>query len=280
MIQYRETQTGRVLSPTGISLADAVINPFTGCAFGCRYCYAYTCTDIVSVKSNSIEVLMKELRWQNPRRVLLGSTTECFQYVETRTRLTRSILECLHQHHIPCTILTKSHLIKEYCELLARNPDNQVYMTVNLHTDAYIRVFEKRTPCLAQRLSAVRALVDAGIHVRVHVGPFFAGITDIDALCALLPPGISEIGVELYHSGMGNFDAVCSAVRGCVGFAGEEYMRGIYASAEAYQEFAIETRTLLRRIRKTTGYRIFYQVPAYAAYYAGAFDYLQELGDE
>ena len=61
----------RVLSPTGITQADYVINPYRGCFFGCSFCYAQwnkfalkydmSWGDYVHVKLNAPQKLDDEL---------------------------------------------------------------------------------------------------------------------------------------------------------------------------------------------------------------------------
>jgi len=78
--------TERVLSHTQIKIADYVINPYRGCSVGCLYCYGRENKNIkkndllnsLGVKNNLVSVLERELTYKRPKRVLLGSITECF----------------------------------------------------------------------------------------------------------------------------------------------------------------------------------------------------------
>ena len=85
-MQIKLIRTQKVLSLTQISLADYAINPYRGCSFGCLYCYSRENKNIkkeafftrLDAKINAPEVLERELKYKRPKRVLLGSTTECF----------------------------------------------------------------------------------------------------------------------------------------------------------------------------------------------------------
>jgi DNA repair photolyase len=172
--------TQKVLSPTQIRLADYVINPYRGCEFGCSYCYSQKNKNLkdgnffscLGVKINAPAVLTKELRYTNPKRVLLGSTTECFQYQEAKYKISEQILNLLNNFDIPYTILTKSHLIVNNVSQIEKNKNNKIYFTLNHSSDAMIRLFEKKSPAIKERLEALAQIADRKIALRVHIGPF------------------------------------------------------------------------------------------------------------
>jgi len=39
-MQVREIEAKSILVPSKLADADYLVNPYTGCAFGCQYCYA------------------------------------------------------------------------------------------------------------------------------------------------------------------------------------------------------------------------------------------------
>ena len=96
-----EQKITTILRPTSINLAPYVINPYQGCQLGCLFCYAqfskkaqkepFKWGEYVKVKVNALEVLNRELGSIRPEKVLLGSTTECFQPVEKKYGITQSI---------------------------------------------------------------------------------------------------------------------------------------------------------------------------------------------
>jgi DNA repair photolyase len=150
-MEIKIIHTQKVLSKTQISLADYVINPYQGCEFGCVYCYSQENKNLknknffqfLGVKINAPSVLEKELKINKPKRVLLGSTTECFLYQELKYKITQKILFLLNKHHIPYTILTKSSLIKNFLSLIRKNKDNKIFFTLNFSSDYFIKLFEK-----------------------------------------------------------------------------------------------------------------------------------------
>ncbi|MDD5070786.1 MAG: hypothetical protein PHV17_08670, partial [Candidatus Omnitrophica bacterium] len=161
-MQIKLIKTEKVLSKTQITLSDYVINPYRGCEFGCLYCYGQSNKNInknsfatqIGIKVNSPQILEKELRYKRPKRVLLGSTTECFQYIEEKYRITEQIIRILNKNNVAYTILTKSPLITKYLPIISENKENKIYFTFNFSSDKLIQAFEKKTSSLKERLRA------------------------------------------------------------------------------------------------------------------------------
>ena len=40
MLIIRDIDTGTVLTKSNLPVSDYTVNPYVGCAHGCRYCYA------------------------------------------------------------------------------------------------------------------------------------------------------------------------------------------------------------------------------------------------
>jgi len=190
---YREQNAQRALSPTAITIADYVINPFVGCDFNCVYCYAKLNStyqkkrnkvgdDFVEAKANIIPLLKKELREKNPRHVLIGSTTDGYQHCEATTAVMRDILELLNNNDITYTILTKSHRIERDLDLIGKNPHNEVYFTVNSLNEHARLLLEPMASSIAERKKAIQAFHGNGIKVVLHAGPVIPGITEARSL--------------------------------------------------------------------------------------------------
>ncbi|GAC1645097.1 MAG: hypothetical protein NVS9B15_02550 [Acidobacteriaceae bacterium] len=170
------------------------INPYRGCEFACKYCYAryahrYMEMDPadferkIYVKQHTSWLLQQELRKVKPDEgIALGTATDPYQPVERRQRLTRGILEVLSRatgHKIG--VVTKSNLILRDIDLLKRIAERN---TLHLHltvttTDAQLaRLLEPRAPRPDLRLEAVRRLRAAGLSTGVLCCPVLPRITD------------------------------------------------------------------------------------------------------
>jgi DNA repair photolyase len=171
------------------------INPYRGCEFGCRYCYARYTHEFMEmrdglefeqkiyVKQHTAELLRQELRRVKPdESIALGTATDPYQPAERRYEVTRSILEEFARHRgFDLGIVTKSNLVVRDLELLqqvARANKLSVHITVTTLDTGLARILEPRAPRPDLRVEAVRALARAGLRVGISCSPVIPGITD------------------------------------------------------------------------------------------------------
>jgi DNA repair photolyase len=172
------------------------INPYRGCEFGCRYCYArYThefmglnrwedFEEKIYVKRDAARILVREL---SPDRlagqsIALGTATDPYQPAERRYRVTRSLLAVMAAaRDLRLSITTKSDLVVRDIDLLRRiaaRSGVQVNLTVTTLDRRLARVLEFRAPTPELRLKALRTLRQAGIVAGVNIAPILPDITD------------------------------------------------------------------------------------------------------
>ncbi len=171
------------------------INPYRGCEFGCRYCYARYTHEFMEmrdgmefeqkiyVKQHAADLLRTELRKVKPHEsIALGTATDPYQPAERRYEVTRTILEeFASRRGYEVGIVTKSNLIERDLELLqrvARQNKLSVHMTITTLDTNLARILEPRAPRPDLRLDAVRALSKAGLRVGISCSPVVPGITD------------------------------------------------------------------------------------------------------
>jgi DNA repair photolyase len=175
------------------------INPYRGCEFGCRYCYArYThefmgftrwedFEEKIFVKKDAARTLARELMAGRLKgqSIALGTATDPYQPAERRFRVTRSLLEVMTQARgLRLSITTKSDLVLRDIDLLRRIAlRNSVHVTLTVTTlDRQLaRALEFRAPAPELRLQAVRTLRAAGLTAGVTVSPILPDITDTPA---------------------------------------------------------------------------------------------------
>jgi len=124
----REIKVKSILTRSGIPGYYYCINPYVGCAHGCKYCYATfmkrytghteTWGNFVDVKTNAPEVLQRQLKRAIRGKVIISSVTDAYQPIEAKYKLTRQCLEVLLQHQFPTDILTKSPLVLRDMDLI------------------------------------------------------------------------------------------------------------------------------------------------------------------
>src|SRR5580700_3600249 len=134
-VRYFEIETRSVLNRTRPGMPFRwSINPYRGCEFGCKYCYArYThefmgmedarlFEDQIYAKSDLAPILRRELRKTDPAEsIALGTATDPYQPAERRFRRTRSILEVFASDYgRRLSITTKSDLVTRDIDLLVK----------------------------------------------------------------------------------------------------------------------------------------------------------------
>ncbi|MBI3665613.1 MAG: radical SAM protein [Acidobacteria bacterium] len=170
------------------------INPYRGCEFGCRYCYArYThefmelkdgrlFEEKIYAKAHAAELLREELRRHREGAIAIGTSTDPYQPAERRFGATRRILEVFAgERGRDLSITTKSNLIVRDIDLLAyvaRSNVLHINMTITTMDAALARQLEPRAPRPDLRMEAVAALAAGGLSVGVFLSPILPGITD------------------------------------------------------------------------------------------------------
>jgi DNA repair photolyase len=217
-MQIQELTVKSILVPSKLPDADYVVNPYTGCQFGCLYCYASFMGRFVkepvdrwgayvAVKTNAVTVCEAELkRWSPARRrasILLSSVTDPYHGIEATYRLTRGILEIFAREAYPgkVSILTKSPLVLRDVEVLRQLPQVEVGLTVTTTDDHLSRLLEVRAPRASRRLRTLQQLHAAGLTTYAFVGPllpYFRYRPDLlEALFAhLARAGVHSVYVE------------------------------------------------------------------------------------
>jgi DNA repair photolyase len=171
------------------------INPYRGCEFACKYCYARYTHEFMEmrngaefeqkiyVKQHTAELLRRELRRVKPgEAIALGTATDPYQPAERRYEVTRGILEEFARHRgFELGIVTKSNLIVRDLDLLRAVSQYNVlsiHLTVTTLNVDLARILEPRAPRPDLRIDAVRQLSAAGLTVGLSCSPVLPGITD------------------------------------------------------------------------------------------------------
>ena len=174
------------------------INPYRGCEFACKYCYARYTHEFMEmrdgaefeqkiyVKQHTADLLRRELRRvKRGEPIALGTATDPYQPAERRYEITRSILEeFAHHRGFELGIVTKSNLVVRDVDLLravAQNNALSIHITVTTLNVELARILERRAPRPDLRMEAVRELSEAGLTVGVSCSPVLPCITDSPA---------------------------------------------------------------------------------------------------
>src|SRR5690349_16523064 len=171
------------------------INPYRGCEFACKYCYArythefmelrdpYDFERRIYAKKHTKELLRRDLRKVKPgEEIAIGTATDPFQPAERRYEITRGILETLAEFQgLEIGIVTKSDLVLRDIDVLQRIAERSslfVNLTITTTSTELARILEPRAPRPDLRLRAVHELTQAGVPAGVICAPVVPGITD------------------------------------------------------------------------------------------------------
>jgi len=189
------------------------INPYRGCEFACRYCYARYTHEFMEmrdgleferkiyVKQHAAGLLRQELRRVKVgEAIALGTATDPYQPAERRYEVTRGILEEFARHRgYELGIVTKSNMVVRDLDLLkqvARTNQLSVHITITTLNVDLARILEPRAPRPDLRMDAVRALSQAGIRVGISCSPVVPGITDAPKDLEAVMRAASEAGAD------------------------------------------------------------------------------------
>ena len=171
------------------------INPYRGCEHGCNYCYARPSHAYLNLspgldfetrlfaKTNAAERLRIELA--RPAYVCepitLGANTDAYQPIERHYKITRALVQVLHDCDHPLTIITKNAMVERDLDLLAPMAQRglvQVMISINALDNRLASTLEPRASAPHRRMRAIANLHAAGVPCGVLVSPVIPAITD------------------------------------------------------------------------------------------------------
>lgn len=188
-----------------------MINPYRGCEFGCKYCYARYTHEFMElrdsidferkifVKQHAAWLLRQELKKvRQGESIAIGTATDPYQPAERRYGITRAILEELGRHKgLEIGLVTKGTLILRDTDLLqvvARENKLSICVTVTTINTDLARILEPRAPRPDLRMKVVRQLTEAGIRAGINCAPVLPSITDSPADLEALVMAASKAG--------------------------------------------------------------------------------------
>jgi DNA repair photolyase len=221
LTEYRPLQSRTILSKVnskrGMPFTHA-INPYRGCEFGCRYCYARYTHEFLELrdpeeferkiyfKQNAAWLLTQELKRLKPgTHIAIGTATDPYQPLERKQRLTRSMLEVFAQASgLVLGIVSKSTLVARDIDLLQEIRKRNrltVHLTVTTMNTKLARILEPRAPRPDLRIETLATLRQAGVRAGVLCSPLMPGITDSRSSMAAVAKVAAAADANFFASG-------------------------------------------------------------------------------
>src|ERR1700732_2593714 len=202
------------------------INPYRGCEFACKYCYArYTHEYMeldggefekkIFVKQNAAALLAQDLSRKysyqrpgaedgRPEHIAIGTATDPYQPAEREYGVTRACLEELAKREgLSVSVITKSNQIVRDIDLfkkIAERSELSLNITITTLRPRLARLLEPRAPRPDLRLAAVQQLREAGLAIGVSACPLIPGMPDREGELEGLAAAAKNAGAQWFFS--------------------------------------------------------------------------------
>ncbi|GJL77522.1 MAG: radical SAM protein [Nitrospinaceae bacterium] len=220
------TRTSGYLKP----VSSHSLNPYVGCGFGRSACGegCYVRFNqwlvkgrewgrFIDVKTNADEVYLrtveKERSWAQKNRgsfsIFFSSSTDPWQPVEKKFRVTRRLLEAMHQAP-PDQLTLQTHSASllddvERIQTLSRLCDLRVHLSIEGDRDRLDGL--PPPPCpLEERMDALKQLSDSGISTVACLSPLYPMIAPEAFFFRLSEMGITAVVIDHFIQGDGTPD--------------------------------------------------------------------------
>ena len=254
-VEYLDLTTRSFFSrPSGRKMPfDWQINPYRGCEFGCKYCYARYTHEFMELRETwqfEQKIFIKDFneaafrhdlaRIPTEDAIAIGTATDPYQPAERRFGRTRRILEIFAgENGRTFSVTTKSDLVARDADLLgyiARRNVLHVLITITTTDEQLARLVEPYAPRPRLRLEAVQSLAAAGVRVLVLANPVMPLITDSVKNLSAVASGAAGAGA-VYMMGAVLFLKPC-AQKAFFPFLEEQYPHLVKKYRERYERGA------------------------------------------
>lgn len=229
------------------------INPYRGCEYGCKYCYARFTHEFLERRAQDAfetEIYAKvwnarsfrqELDSLKPGHIVgIGTATDPYQPAERRFGLTRQVLDSMrYLRGNSIFITTKSDLVARDADVLkALSEHNQVHVTMTITTmdRKLARLTEPFAPRPERRMEAVSKLAAAGVPVGVIASPVLPLVTDSEASLEAVAQAAKAAGAREFGANV--LFLMPSAQRVFFPFLAEEFPQHVKRYEVSYKEGA------------------------------------------
>ncbi len=201
-MKINEIKVSNYITKSGLPGTDLVINPYVGCPHACIYCYASFMKKFTGHNEDwgdftDVKICDSSIKPQDVygKRVFMSSVTDCYNPLEKKYKITRSILKQLYLTECQLTICTKSDLIIRDLDILRNMKNLTVAFSLNT-TDENFRRDCDRASSVEARIRALKVIHDEGIHTVLFMSPIFPGITQWKSIIEAVGKNADEYWFE------------------------------------------------------------------------------------
>ncbi|MGZ9586010.1 radical SAM protein [Paenibacillus marinisediminis] len=192
------------------------LNPYTGCSFGCSYCYVRQMSvsvfrkspwgTWVDIKKEAAVVFRKELQRAKSKgsvTIFMSSSTDPYQPIEYKEQITRSLLEVMVSDPPDFVLVqTRSPLVRRDIDLLRQlGTKVRVSMTVETDREEIRKHFSPSAPPIAARLKTLQLLAEAGVPTQATIAPM---LPCSNHFAEALRPFVNRVCIDDYFMGDGS----------------------------------------------------------------------------
>lgn len=188
MLEIKEIQTKNILSKSNLPVCDYSANPYVGCTFACKYCYASFMKRFSNHPEEWGEFI--DVKYWNPlkntqkyanKELFIGSVTDPYNPQERKYQRTRALLEELKDSGIKLSITTKSDLVLRDLDLIKSFKNARASFSINTLDEGFRKDMDRAVP-IKRRLEAMKTLYNEGITTTCFISPIFPQITDVESI--------------------------------------------------------------------------------------------------
>src|SRR6201993_3822443 len=255
---------------------DWTINPYRGCEFACKYCYARYTHEYMEIDGGEFErkIFVKQdaaggLRrdvdpkyshaskasgYTKAEHIAIGTATDPYQPAEREYGVTRACLEELAKREgLSVSLITKSNQIVRDIDLfkkIAERSELSLNITITTLRPRLARLLEPRAPRPDLRLAAVKQLREAGLAVGVSACPLIPGMTDREGELEAVAAAAKNAGAQWFFSNV--LFLMPSAAKQFLPFVREKFPK----LAKQYEEWYAKNGYAPEEYRKEMSQRI------------------------
>ncbi|WP_025719984.1 SPL family radical SAM protein [Paenibacillus sp. 1-18] len=192
------------------------LNPYTGCTFGCSYCYVRQLPvstfrkeawgTWVDIKNQAADIFSKELRRAKSKgkvTIFMSSSTDPYQPVEYKEEVTRSLLKVMVEDPPDFLFVqTRSPLVRRDIDLLYRLEGRvRVSMTIETDREDIRKHFTPDAPPIQARFKTLQLLKEAGVPAQATIAPM---LPSSEHFADKLLPLVNRVCIDDYFMGDGS----------------------------------------------------------------------------